>query len=84
LASREEQRGGRRDGISNLPLLAIAAILGGTGTLVWYARLSREEQEEADRKANEYAMALFSKRLEELTKAQAKQIPDKVKRELLS
>lgn len=67
-----------------IPLLAIAAILGGTGTFVWYSSLSREEQEEADRKANEYAIALFSKRLDELTEAQAKQIHDKVKREFLS
>lgn len=67
-----------------IPLLAIAAILGGTGTLVWYSRLSREEQEEADRKANEYAMSVFSKRLDELTKEQAKQIHDRVKREFLS
>ena len=67
-----------------IPLLAIAAILGETGTFVWYSSLSREEQEKADRKANEYAIALFSKRLDELTEAQAKQIHDKVKREFLS
>ncbi len=64
-----------------IPLLAIAMILGGTGTLAWYSSLSREKREEADRKANELARQLFNKALDELTERQAKQVHDKVKPE---
>ena len=63
-----------------IPLLAIAAILGGTGALTWYSRLSQEEKDEADRKANEMAQKLFKKGLNELTPIQAAQINDKVKK----
>ena len=42
-----------------IPLLAIAALLGGGGTLVWYSRLSQAKKDEADRKANEYVRTLF-------------------------
>ena len=65
-----------------IPLLAIAAILGGAGTLTWYSRLSPEEKDEADRKANEYAKTLFNKALDELTARQATQVHERVKREL--
>ena len=36
-----------------IPLLAISALLGGTGALAWYSRLSQEEKDAADRRANE-------------------------------
>ena len=65
-----------------IPLLAIAAILGGTGTLAWYSRLSQAKKDEADRKANEYARTLFHKALDELTARQASQIHERVKGEL--
>lgn len=65
-----------------IPLLAIAAILGGTGTLAWYSRLSQAEKEKADRKANEYARTLFHKALDELTARQASQVHERVKGEL--
>ena len=65
-----------------IPLLAIAALLGGTGTLAWYSRLSQEEKDEADQKANEYARTLFNKALDELTARQATQIHKRVKGEL--
>ena len=65
-----------------IPLMAIAAILGGTGALAWYSRLSQEEKDEADRKANEYARQLFNKALDELTARQATQVHERVKREL--
>ena len=63
-----------------IPLLAIAAILGGTGALTWYSRLSQEEKDEADRKANELAWKLFKKALNELDQKQAVQIHDRVKK----
>ena len=65
-----------------IPLLAIAAILGGTGTLAWYSRLSQAKKDEADQKANEYARTLFHKALDELTTRQASQIHERVKGEL--
>ena len=65
-----------------IPLLAIAAILGGTGTLAWYSRLSQAEKEKADRKANEHARQFFNKALDELTARQASQIHERVKGEL--
>jgi len=64
-----------------IPLLAIAAILGGGGTLAWYSRLSQAEKDEADRKANEHARKLFNKALDELTARQAAQINERVKRD---
>ena len=65
-----------------IPLLAIAAILGGTGTLAWYSRLSQAEKEKADRKANEYARQFFHKALDELNTREATQIHERVKGEL--
>ena len=64
-----------------IPLLAIAALLGGGGTLAWYSRLSQAEKDEADQKANEYARTLFNKALDELTQRQATQIHGRVKGE---
>jgi hypothetical protein len=54
-----------------IPLLAIFAICGGGATLVWYDRLSADQQEEADRIACGYAREVFDKGLKELTKAEA-------------
>ena len=65
-----------------IPLLAIAALLGGGGTLAWYSRLSQAERDEADRKANEYARTLFHKALDELNARQATQVHERVKGEL--
>ena len=65
-----------------IPLLAIAAILGGAGTLAWYSRLSQAEKDKADRKANEYARQLFHKALDELTARQATQVHEQVRGEL--
>ena len=64
-----------------IPLLAIAAILGGAGTLAWYSRLPQAKKDEADRKANEYARKLFNKALDELTTRQAAQISERVRKE---
>ena len=65
-----------------IPILAIAAILGGTGTLVWYKRLSPEDREKADMKANEYAKNMYNKALDELSKSEARQVNKQVKEDL--
>ena len=65
-----------------VPILAIAAVLGGGGTLVWYKRLSPGDRGKADIKANEYAQNLFHKALDELSKSEARQVHNKVKKQL--
>lgn len=57
-----------------IPLLALIAICGGGATLIWYDRLSKEEQEEADRLACGYARQLYGKSLKELTTEQAQRV----------
>jgi hypothetical protein len=52
-------------------LLAIIAVVGGSGTLIWYQKLSKEEQQAADRIAMNYARQLYGKAVNELTKDQA-------------
>jgi hypothetical protein len=65
-----------------IPILAIVAMLGSGGTLVWYKRLSSEDREKADMKANEYAKNVYNKALDELSKPEARQINKQVKEEL--
>ncbi len=57
-----------------IPLLALAAIVGGGATLIWYDRLSKEEKERADRLACGYAREVFNKTMEELSNAEAKHV----------
>jgi len=57
-----------------IPLLALAAILGGGVTLAWYDKLSKEQKEEADRIAANYAQELYGKSMKELTKAQSNHV----------
>ncbi len=57
-----------------IPLLALAAILGGGFTLVWYDELSKEQKEEADRIAADYAKQLYGKSMRELTRAQGNHV----------
>jgi hypothetical protein len=57
-----------------IPLLALAAILGGGFTLVWYDELSKEQKEEADRIAAQYAQQLYGKSVKELTRAQGSNV----------
>jgi hypothetical protein len=54
-----------------IPLLALAGILGGGGTLLWYDAQSKEKQQEADRLAADYANQLFGKTVDELSKDEA-------------
>ena len=55
-----------------IPILAIAAIVGGIATLNWYSTLSREEK----RRANTLAMNWFGKQFQQLAQSQQKKIKD--------
>jgi len=57
-----------------IPLLAIAAIIGGVATLSWYSNLSRDEQKRADT----LAMKWFGKQFQQLAENQQKQIRDRL------
>jgi len=64
-------------------LSSVSAALGIYG-LVWYHRLSKAEQEEADRLSAEYAMKLYNKGLHELTSQQMSWVHDLVKGRMAS
>jgi hypothetical protein len=53
-----------------IPLFALFAIVGGGVTLAWYADLSKEDQEAADKIAADYAKSVYQKSIDDLTKAQ--------------
>ena len=63
-----------------IPLLALIVILGGGTTLAWYGQLSKEQKQEADRIAFNYAKEVFGKGLKELTSEQAKHVAMLTKR----
>ena len=65
-----------------IPIASIVALLGGAGTLTWYFTSSSEEREEADRKANELALRLFKKSLNELNRVQAKKVVNQARCEV--
>jgi hypothetical protein len=53
-----------------IPILAVAAIIGGVAALSWYSTLSREEQ----RRANSLAIKWFGKQFQQLAENQQKRI----------
>lgn len=57
-----------------IPLLAIAAIIGGVCTLSWYSQLSRAEQNRADG----LALKWFGRQFQQLSERQQKQIKDRM------
>ena len=61
-------------------LLGTAFAALGTYLLLWYETLSREEREEADRLACEYAKQLYNLKLNQLSHSQKSIINDLVKR----
>jgi len=63
-----------------IPLLALAAILGGGVTLVWYDELTKEQKEEADRIAANYARQHYGKTMKELTSEQGSHVAALTKR----
>jgi hypothetical protein len=66
-----------RSRIMRFPLVgalsAVAAALGIYG-LVWYEGMTKEEKEEADRLASQYAMTLYNKGLDQLTSHQLSRV----------
>ena len=64
-----------------IPILAIAALVGGVGTLVWYTSLPKSERESVDQRANEIAMDVFGEALDRLTSRQAKEVLARVRQE---
>lgn len=65
-----------------LPLLGLTGILGGAGTLAWYASLSKEEKAKADRVAEEYAVDLFDKQIWQLSRSESRHVGKLTKRDL--
>lgn len=55
-----------------IPLLAVAAIIGGVCTLSWYSQLSRAEQ----KRANSLALKWFGRQFQQLSQRQQQQIKD--------
>lgn len=60
-------------------ILAAVAAAAGIATLLWYYRLSKAEQEQADRAAADYAMKHYNKGLHELNSHQLKWVIELVK-----
>lgn len=65
-----------------LPLLGMAGIFGGAGTLAWYARLSKEEKARADRVAEDYAADLFDKAVWQLNRSESRHVSKLTRRDL--
>ena len=63
-----------------IPILAIAAMIGGGVTLTWYSELSEKEKGEADRIACDYASDIYDKSIKELTNAEANHVASLTKR----
>jgi len=63
-----------------IPVLAIIAFVGSSGTLIWYGKLSKEEKQAADRMAINYARQLYGKAVDELTKDEASYVASLTKR----
>jgi hypothetical protein len=55
-----------------IPILAIAAIIGGFAALSWYSGLTREQQ----RRADALAMKWFGKQFRQLAQNQQRRIKD--------
>lgn len=57
-----------------IPILAVAAIVGGIATLSWYSGLSRAEQKRADG----LAMKWFGKQFQQLAENQQRKIRERM------
>lgn len=67
-----------------IPLMALFSILGGGFTLNWYYKLPKNEQEKVGLQANELALKLFKKKLDELNSYEAKIVAAKTQQQLNS
>jgi hypothetical protein len=63
-----------------IPVLSTICAALGLYSLYWYENLSKEEKQEADRLASQYAMNLYNKGLDQLSKQQLGRVHDLVKR----
>ncbi len=66
----------------HLPVIGILGSIAtalGLYTLYWYENLSKEEKQEADALAAEYARNLYGKGLDALTSAQLRHVQELVK-----
>jgi 2-polyprenyl-3-methyl-5-hydroxy-6-metoxy-1,4-benzoquinol methylase len=64
-------------------LSSVFAAVGAVG-LCWYYSLSLEEQERADKLANEYAKQLYQKSMDELNSHQLSDIQNRVRQQFES
>ncbi len=64
-----------------IPIFALANIVGGTYLLTWYFHLDPRKRIEADEEANKLAMRWFNKRLNQLDRAEAKELLNQVEQE---
>lgn len=64
-----------------IPLLAIAAIVGGVATLSWYSQLTKEQQYAANKRMNQLALHWFNRRFNELGERQRAQVENQVRNE---
>ena len=64
--------------------MVLGALFGSSmAGLWWYSSLSKDEQDEADRRANELAYSLYQTSIENLTEAQAGVVHRLVKQQLV-
>jgi hypothetical protein len=57
-----------------VPVLAVLAIFGGAGTLVWYDSLTAQQKEKANLIAEQYAREHYQKSIRELSKREAQEV----------
>jgi hypothetical protein len=57
-----------------IPIVCWAMGIIGSGGLIWYGSLSKEDRGDADAIAAKYASDLFDKAVNQLTVAEAKQV----------
>lgn len=57
-----------------IPLLGWTGLIGGAGSLLWYAKLSREDKAKADRIAEDCASDIFDKARRQLARAEENRV----------
>ena len=57
-----------------IPLIAGLTALLGSGTLIWYYRLSESDRQKADHLASGYASELFGKPFDQLSSEEAERV----------
>ena len=70
----------REFGVGLIPLLGLIGLFGGASSLVWYARLSTDDKQRADKIAEDYANELYEKARAHLTQSEAHHVNTLTKR----